>query len=99
MFADRLIVWPSVVVSYGALTCGLAHVLFGGWSAFDTFGLLFAIVIGAPILVGYAGNLWIKNRLYGFALFEAVVCVLMPAFILLLGLFIINFGGHHNAFA
>lgn len=99
MLANRLIIWPTLVISYRALASALAHVLSGGWSAFATFGLLFAIVLGAPILVGYASNLWIMNRLRGFAIFEAAICVLMPAFILLLALFVIKFGGHLNVFA
>lgn len=99
MFFERLLIWPTLLISYAAVAAATAHVFFGSWSTFATFGLFFAIFIGAPSLVGYAGYLWRKNLLYGFARFEAAVCVLMPFLLLLLAFSVIHLQRLHDRFA
>lgn len=99
MLIERLLIWPILVISYAAIAVAAAHVFFGGWSAFATLGLLFAIVIGAPSLAGYAGYLWRKNLLRGLVRYEAAICVFMPIALLLLAFFVISFGRLGDIFA
>lgn len=99
MFLERLLIWPILVISYAAIALATAHIFFGGWSAFATLGLLFAIVIGAPSLAGYAGYLWRKNLLRGLVRYEAAICIFMPVALLLLAFFVINLGRLRDVFA
>ena len=85
MLFTRAFMWPILVVSYAALFAGLLHTAFGNWSGAASLGMLFAIVIGAPSLAGYAGYLWRKNLLVGFVRWEAGLSAVFPVLVLLLG--------------
>jgi hypothetical protein len=85
MIFERSIIWPLIAASYAVLGGALFHAVFGGWSGIVTLGLLFAIPIGVPSLVGYAAYLWRKNLLIGFARWEALICVLYPIVLLAFG--------------
>jgi hypothetical protein len=85
MISERVFMWPLIAASYAVLVGLLFHAVFGGWSGAVTLGLLFAIPIGVPSLVGYAAYLWRKNLLIGFARLEAVICVLYPILLLAFG--------------
>jgi len=98
MFFERLFIWPMLVISYAALSVASVHVFFGGWSAFATLALLFAIFIGAPSLLGYVGYLGRKNRLRGSVRYEAAACAFMPMALLLLAFFIIHLGRLRDVF-
>jgi hypothetical protein len=91
MNSNRFLIWPTLLISYAAMMAALAHIFLRNWSAFATFGLLFAILIGAPTLAGYAGYLWCRNLLQGFARVEAAACVLMPVFLIVLAFFCNSF--------
>ncbi len=84
MLLTRAFMWPILAVSYAALLAALLHTLFGNWSGAASLGILFAIVIGAPILAGYAGYLWRKNLLVGFVRWEAALSAAFPLLVLLL---------------
>ena len=60
MLLTRAFMWPILAASYAALIAALLHTLFGNWSGAALLGILFAVVIGAPSLAGYAGYLWRK---------------------------------------
>jgi hypothetical protein len=85
MLFTRIFMWPILVASYGALLAVLLHSAFGNWSGAASLGMLFAVVVGAPILAGYAGYLWRKNLLIGFARWEAALSAAFPVLVLLLG--------------
>lgn len=85
MAVQRLFLWPIVLICYGTLLGALFHWIAGGWSGIVTLGFIFAIPIGVPSLVGYAGYLWRKNLLVGFARWEAIVCLAYPLLLVLLG--------------
>ena len=76
--------WPILAASYAALLVALIHTLFGNWSGAASLGVIFAVVIGAPSLAGYAGYLWRKNLLIGFARWEAALSAAFPVLVLLL---------------
>jgi len=77
--------WPILAVSYGALFAALLHTAFGNWSGAASLGMLFAIVVGAPSLAGYAGYLSRRNLLVGFVRWEAALSAAFPVLLLLLG--------------
>ena len=84
MLTTRLFVWPILAASYRALIAATIHTLVGNWSGAASLGMLFAVFVGTPTLVGYAGYLWRKNVLVGLARIEAALCVMLPIAILLL---------------
>jgi hypothetical protein len=84
MLFTRALMWPILATSYGALLAALLHTLFGSWSGAASLGMIFAVVIGAPSLAGYAGYLWCKNLLVGFVRWEAALSAAFPVMVLLL---------------
>ena len=92
MLTTRVIIWPVLAASYGALIAATYHALMGNWSGAATLGILFAVFVGTPTLVGYAGYLWWKNTLRGFARIEAALCLMLPIAILLLAILAIKLG-------
>ncbi|KRB98273.1 hypothetical protein ASE26_25525 [Duganella sp. Root198D2] len=92
MLTTRLFMWPILAASYGALIAATIHTLLGNWSGAASLGMLFAVFVGTPTLVGYAGYLWRKNRLRGLARIEAALCVMLPIAILLLIVLAIKLG-------
>lgn len=89
MLVTRAFMWPIMLASYGALLAAMLHTMFGSWSGAASFGMLFAIVIGAPTLAGYAGYLWRKNLLVGSVRWEAALSAAFPVLLLLLATFAI----------
>ena len=85
MLFTRIFMWPILAASYGALLAALLHTAFGNWSGAASLGMLFAVVVGAPSLAGYAGYLWRKNLLVGFVRWEAALSAAFPVLVLLLG--------------
>jgi hypothetical protein len=77
--------WPILAASYASLLASLLQTAFGTWSGAVSLGMLFAIVVGAPSLAGYAGYLWRKNLLVGLVRWEAALSAAFPVMVLLLG--------------
>ena len=81
---SRLIVWPVVIASYAAVLASLAHWMTDTWSGAASFGVGFAVFLGAPSAAGYAGHLWWKYPLRGSIKVEALLCAALPVSIVVL---------------
>lgn len=83
MSFSRLLIWLVALSSYGALT----YVTWGWFTGTPIgaagIGFYFAIFLGAPCLVGHAGQLWRKNLLVGTTRIEAIVCAAFPIVVLI----------------
>jgi hypothetical protein len=81
----RIVVWPIAAASYLAAVAALVHWLSGTWSGAASMGMWFAVFVGAPSLVGYAGSIWWRKRAHGLERVEVAVGFAFPVVLLALG--------------
>ena len=81
---SRVVIWPVIVASYASVFAAAAHWLTDTWSGLASLGIWFAVLVGVPGLIGYAGSLWWRNRIYGIGRVEAYFCFSLPVVLLAL---------------
>jgi len=78
---QRFVIWPTLAASYLSLVGAIGHWATDSWSGAASLGVLFAVAIGSPVALGYAGYLWFRGQI-GAARWEAAASVALPVLIL-----------------
>lgn len=88
----RTVIWPIAAASYLAAIAAFVELLSGTLSGAVWLGMLFAVCVGAPSLVGYAGSIWWRKRARGLERIEIVVGFAFPFVVLALAGLALLFG-------
>ena len=89
---SRVVIWPVILLAYAVLVVAAAHWLTDTWSGLASIGMGTAVIFCMPSMVGYAGYLWRKNMIVGFAKFEAIACAMYPVLVVALWALVTNVG-------
>ena len=92
MSLARVFVWPVAAASYMAVALAAVHWVTGSWSGVASLGLWFAVFVGVPSVVGYAGSIWWRRRAQGIEKVEVAVGLALPVLLLALAGLVLLFG-------
>jgi hypothetical protein len=84
--------WPIALASYFSVIAALVHWLTDSWSGAVLLGMAFAIFFGTPMMAGYAGYLWTRNKVVGLGRVEVVLSLALPFVIVVLAGLVIAIG-------
>ena len=89
---SRAVIWPTILLAYTVLIAAVAHWLTDTWSGAASLGMGVAVIFCVPSMVGFAGYLWQKNLLKGFAKIEAIACAIYPVLLVALWALVTSVG-------